>query len=240
MSRNAAAEAPSYPARNRMLGRIHAMAKELGLAEESYRDVIERVAGQRSAALVADEKLYAVVQEFERLGAGRKTQRKTGKARRPLADSPMAMRCRALWLNLWHLDELESGTEEALAAFVKRQTGREDLRFCNAEQLSDVIEALKDMCSRVGLDMKQVGNPLMPKRNLVREQWARLHKAGWAKVAGDFGLAGYAHGTWCTPNARSIDQMEGAHLDKLAEKLGRMVRAQKLGRRRDAAEGVSD
>lgn len=234
MSRSAAAEAPNYPARNRMLGQIHAMAKELGLADESYRDVIERVAGQRSAALVEDGKLYAVVQEFLRLGAGRKI-----KGKRPVAGSPMALRCRALWLNLWHLDELDDGSEQALAAFVQRQTDRQDLRFCNAEQLSDVIEGLKDMCSRVGLDMKQVGNPLVPKRNLVREQWARLHKAGWAKVAGDSGLAGFAHSTWCTPNARSIDQMEGPHLDKLAEKLGRMIRAQKLGRRR-ATEGALD
>ena len=239
MTRHAAAEAPSYPARNRLLGQIHAMAKELGLSDESYRDVIERVAGKRSAALVQDDKLYAVVREFERLGAGRKSPA-TRKGKRPVADSPMAMRCRALWLNLWHLDELENGTEQALAAFVKRQTGREDLRFCNAEQLSDVIEGLKDMCGRAGLDMRQVGNPLVPKRNLVREQWARLHKAGWAKVAGDSGLAGYAHSTWCTPNARSIDQMEGPHLDKLASKLGYIIRAQKLGRRHDAAEGTAD
>ncbi|MFN4017115.1 MAG: regulatory protein GemA [Reyranella sp.] len=239
MSRHANAETPTYPARNRLLGQIHAMAKELRLSDESYRDVIERVAGQRSAALVQDDKLYAVVQEFQRLGAGRKGPT-TRRSKRPVADSAMAMRCRALWLNLWHLDELESGTEESLAAFVKRQTGREDLRFCNAEQIAAVIEGLKDMCSRVGLDMKQVGNPLVPKRNLVREQWARLHKAGWAKVAGDSGLAGFAHGSWCTPNARSIDQMEGPHLDRLADKLGRIVRSHRLGRRHDAAEGASD
>ena len=167
MTRHAAAEAPNYPARNRLLGQIHAMAKELGLSDESYRDVIERVAGKRSAALVQDDKLYAVVQEFQRLGAGRKSQG-TGKGKRPVADSPMAMRCRALWLNLWHLDELGNGTEEALAAFVKRQTGREDLRFCNAEQLSDVIEGLKDMCGRAGLDMKQVGKTPMHHRSARR------------------------------------------------------------------------
>ena len=233
--RPAAKEAPNYPARNRLLARIHAMSKELGLSDDSYRDVLERVTQQRSAALCPDEKLYDVVREFERLGAGRKTNGK-----RPAADSPMAMRCRALWLNLWHLDELENGSEQALAAFVKRQTGREDLRFCNAEQLSDVIEALKDMCSRVGLDMKQVSSPIIPKRNLVREQWARLHKAGWAKVSGDSGLAGYAHRTACTPNDRPVDQMEGRHLDKLADKLGYMIRAQKLGRRRDDVQGAAD
>ena len=34
---------------------------------ESYRDVLERVAGHRSAALCSDEQLYAVIREFERL-----------------------------------------------------------------------------------------------------------------------------------------------------------------------------
>lgn len=232
MTRHATAGAPNYPARNRMIGKIHAMATELGLSDDSYRDVLERVTKQRSAALCPDEKLYDVIQEFERLGAGK--AKPAAKGKRPLAVTPMAMRCRALWLNLWNLDELADGSEQALASFVERQTNREDLRFCNAEQLSDVIEGLKDMCGRAGIDMKQIANPLVPKRNLVREQWARLHKAGWAKVAGDSGLAGFAHMTWCTPNDRSVDQMEGAHLDKLATKLGRQVRSLKLGRRRTA------
>lgn len=221
-------------ARNRLLAKVHAMAKELKLADDSYRDVLERVAGHRSAALCSDEQLYQVVQEFQRLGAGKK------RSGRPMADSPMALRCRALWLTLWNLDELDDGSERALAAFVVRQTGRDDMRFCTAEQLSDVIEALKDMCGRAGVDARRTGSILVPKRNLVREQWARLHKAGWARIAGDSGLAGYAHATWCTPNARSLDQMEAEHLDKLAAKLGQMVRAQKLGRRRDAAVDGAD
>jgi phage gp16-like protein len=217
--------------RKRLLGRIHVMSKELALADDSYRDVLERIGGQRSAALLDDRQLYAVVQEFERLGAGRKQPRSA--KRRPLADTPMARRCRAQWLTLWNLDELDDGSEAALAAFVKRQTGKEDMRFCNAADLSRVIEALKDMCRRAGLREIEGGlGTLVPKRELVRAQWGRLADSGWAKVKGDWGLQAFAHATWCTPNARSVDQMEAEHLDRLAMKLGRPVREQQLGRRR--------
>lgn len=226
-------QATADGARKRLIAKVHILSGELKLSDESYRDVLERVAGHRSAALCSDEQLYAVVREFERLGAGRKRDG------RPAADTPMALRCRALWLTLWNLDELEDGSERALAAFVKRQTGRDDMRFCNAEQLSDVIEALKEMCRRAGVDTRRGAGLLAPKRNLVREQWARLHKGGWARVAGDNGLTGYAHTTWCVPNARSIDQMEAGHLDQLATRLGKLVRDNRLGRRR-SSEGDAD
>ena len=225
---------PRLPAvadpRKPLLAKVHAMAKELALSDDSYRDVLHRITGQRSAALCSNEELYQVVQEFSRLGAGKK------RSGRPVADTPMALRCRALWITLWNLDELDDGSEHALASFVRRQTGREDMRFCTAAQLSLVIEALKDMCSRAGVDMSRGASILVPKRNLVREQWARLHAGGWARRAGDVGLEGFAHSTWCTPNSRTVEQMEAAHLDRLASKLGQLVRSWKLGRRRDQAD----
>lgn len=212
-------------ARNRLLGKVHAMAKELALSEDSYRDTLERVTQHRSAALCSDQQLYDVVREFERLGAGRKA------GRRPSADTPMARRCRALWLTLYSLDEIENGSELALAAFVKRQTGKEDMRFCNADDLSAVIEALKDMCGRAGVAVLAKTAPIDAKRNLVREQWARLYRAKWAKVEGDFGLGSFAHACGATPNARGVVQLESEHLDALASRLGRIVRGERLGRR---------
>ena len=230
MSRARSSSRPAEPSqRNRLIGKVHVLKKDLALADDTYRDIIERVNGHRSAADCTDQQLVALVQELERLGTADKP-RHDG---RPVADAPMAKRARALWLNLWNLDELDDGSERALASFVKRQTGRDDMRFCNAQQLAMVIEALKDMCQRAGLAELQPGrDSLLPLRALVRLQWARLHEAGWSKVAGDFGLASYAHATWCTPNSRSIDQCEAGHLIKLAGKLGYHLRQQQLGRRR--------
>jgi phage gp16-like protein len=217
-------------ARRNLLARIHVLKKELALSDESYRDVLERLHGKRTASVLELPQLQAVVAEFERLGAGRRS------ANRPLADSPMAWRCRALWRSLYQLDEIDTDSEQALAAFVWRQTGRDDMRWCTAPQLSTVIEALKDWAARAGVDLAQDADPLVPKRALARAQWARLHACGWAQVEGDWGLRGFAHRTWCTPNARSVDQLEAEHLDKLSAKLGRIVREQRCGRRRREEE----
>src|SRR5436190_2088110 len=73
------------------------------------------------------------------------------------------------------------------------------------------------------------GGSLAVRHAMVREQWARLRKAGWARVAGAVGLAGYAHKPWCTPNSRPVDDFEARHCDKLAAKLGRYVRELKCG-----------
>ncbi len=217
---------PAYTdgARKRLLARIHILAGELKLDDDVYRDVLERVGGARSAALLDDTKLYIVVRHFEKLQGNQPSSR-------PIADSPMARRARALWTNLWNLDELEDGSERALAAFTHRQTGREDMRFCNAKQLSSVIEALKDMNHRAGVELPEKLDPLEARRRVAREQWRRLHAHGWAKAEGDHGLAGFAHKIWATPNSRSVDQMEADHLDTLIAKLGRMLREKQLGLR---------
>ena len=189
-------KAPALPAsidgaRKNLLAKVHIQQKELALTDDSYRDVLERITGHRTAAVCSDQQLYGVLREFDRLGGGA-TKRQHG---RPIANSPMARRCRALWLSLWNLDELEGGTEKALAAFVKRQTGREDMRFCNAEQFASVIDALKDWCRRCGVVDINTGGKfgiLPPKRALVREQWDRLRRAGWSGDDGDKGLMDYA------------------------------------------------
>jgi hypothetical protein len=220
-------------ARKRLLARIHLQAgpKGLALTDESYRDVLQRITGHRSAALCEDRQLYDVLKEFDRLGG----QKRQG---RPIADSPMARRCRALWLSLFNLDEVENGSEQSLAAFVKRQTGREDMRFCTAEQFASVIDALKDWCRRSGMAAVDTNGKLgilPPKRALVREQWRRLHEAGWAKVEGDGGLMGFAQGSRTVARAMPLEEMAPADLDNLATKLGVLVRRQQLGRRHQAA-----
>ena len=215
--------------RRAALARIHLLAKELALTDDSYRDVLERLHGTRTAATLELPQLLAVIAEFQRLGAGR------APSKRPLADSPMAWRCRALWRSLHQLDEVDTDSEEALAAFVERQCGKLDLRFCTAPDMSTVIEALKDWAARAGVNLARSADPVTPKRALVREQWRRLTESGLVKVKGDSGLAGFAHATWCVPNARSVEQMEAEHLDKLAVVLGRLVRDRQLGRRRKEA-----
>lgn len=213
--------------RNRRLAAIHAMVKEVGLTDDTYRDLLERVTGVRSAAVCNDEQLHQVVLELRRQGGGRKA------GGRPLANSATAKKARAMWISLHALDEIEDGSERALAAFVERQTGKLDLRFATDAEHGKVIDALKAMLRRAGVSMHAGIPALEARRRVVREIWARLHKAGWARIVGDHGISGFAHATWITPNQRSVDQFDAFHLDALILRLGKQLREL----RRDRADG---
>lgn len=202
--------------------------RQLQLDDETYRALLKRVAGVDSSKELDDAAARAVLDDMRSKGF-RDGVTAGSKHRRGGASQPMARKARAMWLALWNLDETETGSEAALTAFAKGITGKDDLRFCTAPELGRVVEGLKAWAKRVGLPLE--GGALSGRRAVVREQWARLHKAGWATIAGDRGLAGYAHMTWCVPNSRAVDDFEAEHLDKIAARLGPHVRTLKLGRR---------
>ncbi|MCX7366784.1 MAG: regulatory protein GemA [Alphaproteobacteria bacterium] len=210
--------------------------RQLQLDDETYRALLKRVAGVESSTQLDDTSARAVLDDMRSRGF-RDGVNGGSKKRRGGASQPMAKKARALWLALWNLDETETGSEAALTAFAKGITGKDDLRFCTSAELGRVVEGLKAWAKRAGLPME--GGVLSGRRAVVREQWARLHKAGWAKVAGDRGLAGYAHMTWCVPNSRAVDDFETDHFDRVAAKLGPHLRQLKLGRRHrmEAAHG---
>ena len=141
---------PSAAGRRAMLSKIHIAQKDLGLTRDSYEDLLQRVAGVRSAAKCSNQQLDKVLAEFRRLGFRPKPKRKRAGRNRPLADQPLARKVRALWLSLWNLGEVEDPSEDALAAFVKRQTGLDDTRFLRVDDANKVIEALKAWCDRIG------------------------------------------------------------------------------------------
>ena len=67
-----------------------------------------------------------------------------GGVSRPLDTSPKASKIRAQWLELHELGFIKNPDETALAQWVKAQTGLDALQFCNDEQLSCMIERLKN------------------------------------------------------------------------------------------------
>lgn len=67
--------------RKRDLAAIHAGAKQLNLDEDTRRDLIERITGQRSASDLDDAGRAAVLKEMRRLGASGASHRSRGKPR---------------------------------------------------------------------------------------------------------------------------------------------------------------
>jgi phage gp16-like protein len=165
--------------RRAMLAKVHLAAKELGLDEDTRRDVLERVTGQRSSADCTDAQLDELLREFRRMG----WQPRPGRAAAPVArtaapkvaSSPIAMKARAMWKSLDNLGAVRNGSEQALEAFAKRQLHVDRLQWADQSQGFRLIEALKAMAEREGWSQEMAGvtrgqEVISLKRRLVQRQ----------------------------------------------------------------------
>jgi len=71
-------------------------------------------------------------------------------ARRSAADSPVALKARALWISLHQLGVVRDGSDRALEAFAKRQLKVDRLQWADQSLAYKLIEALKAMAERAG------------------------------------------------------------------------------------------
>lgn len=196
----AAAKKTIGPERRAMLAKVHLAKKDLALQEDSYRDLLERVTGKRSAARCSQAQLHDVIAEFKRLGWKPKKRQPKRAGRRKLAEGEQAAKIRALWLDLYHLAEIRDPSEEALAAFAARMVGIEALQWLDAGQADKVIKALRGWLERVGHVFPDTearraigrrrrvaalpGAPgLAEKVAILETQWRRLKDSGTMKYA---------------------------------------------------------
>ena len=54
--------------RNQRIAAIHMGKKQLGLDDDTYRDMLEQVTGKRSAKDMSDDDLVKVIQHLDQLG----------------------------------------------------------------------------------------------------------------------------------------------------------------------------
>lgn len=125
--------------RNRELGAIHQGAKQIGMAEDSYRALLQRLTGQTSAAGLTHRQRRDVLLELQRLGAkGGTTESRPrpSRERSPLMEKIMGL-----------LDEL--GFPLAYAdAILKRQCQVDRCEWGTPEQLRGVVAALWHQAKR--------------------------------------------------------------------------------------------
>jgi phage gp16-like protein len=133
--------------RRALMGVVHKAAKAIQLDDDDRRAMQLRITGKESLAEMNLSQIGDVLDELRALGW---VDGKRSKGRRRLASHPEAAKIRALWLSLYHLGEVTDPTEDALAAFVKRQTRLDDLEWVKQENALKVIEALKSWCDRAG------------------------------------------------------------------------------------------
>ena len=142
---------PAY-CRARLITLVHVAKQQLGLDVEQYRGILAaHGGGKTSSAELNNLELDRVMSYMRRLGfvvraKGGKTA--TTKPSRRLALDEQSKKIRALWLLLRDLGALRNPSEAALAAYVRRMTGIDDLHWINQDQASAVIEALKKWAMR--------------------------------------------------------------------------------------------
>ncbi len=123
------------------LARIHILQKEAGLDDDTYRDLLERETGLRSSAKMTGAQHLQVISALERLvPQSAEPSRATGK---------FAKKLQALWIAGHNLGVIDNKSDEAMIAFLKRQTGLDHHRFLqDGRDANKAIDALKLMLRR--------------------------------------------------------------------------------------------
>lgn len=134
------------PYKRKLVQLIHVAKSKLGLDDATYRDLVRSFSGgKESSKDLGISQLEAVLDHLRSRGFEEiKTYR--GKE---LERDPQSTKIRSLWLELAEAGVVKDSSEEALAAFVKRQTGVESLRWLESWQASAVIESLKQWLGRL-------------------------------------------------------------------------------------------
>ncbi|MBP8931266.1 MAG: regulatory protein GemA [Paracoccus sp.] len=195
------------------LAAIQIKRRKLGLEDEDWRDIVERVTGQRSTKGLNPKQTRALLGELDRLSGG-----KAEAARKPLS-GPFTAKIQALWISCWNLGLVASRDDKQLLAFVKRQTGIDHANWVldNADAVR-VIEALKSMMTRRGVRWHFTkADPAavkMPGFQVARAQYALLHQD-------DAGFLGWLH----DETGHLVENMSYADWVPVMNRLGRKVRA---------------
>lgn len=216
------------------LAAIHVAKKQLGLDDDDYRALLERVTGKRSCRDMTPAELSAVLAEFRRRGFAPASSTRSGTRR---AAGPYAGKLQALWIAGWNLGVVKNRDDAAMIAFVERQTGLSHTRFLtDAGDAAKAIEALKAWLAREAkVDWSPITSLVRqipehvndPRYRIVVAQWRKLIAIGAVRpfVAGTEDLTSLeaAYGYKVT-GIGSFANFESDHWIALMNALGRKLR----------------
>ncbi|MBO9419173.1 regulatory protein GemA [Labrenzia sp. R4_2] len=163
--------------------RIHVLKRQAALDEASYRDLMERETGKRSAKDLNASERQTFIRALNRLQPAAKRAAQT--------NGPYAKKLQALWIAGYNLGVIDNRSDRALRVFLKRQTGLDHSRFLRNPQDADkAIEALKDWIRRKtgnpGLFRIEAGLPEVyndPRFQVVLHLWSDLVARGAAPAS---------------------------------------------------------
>jgi phage gp16-like protein len=142
---------------------IHVIKGQLkaSMTEEDYRALLVKLTGKSSSKGMTDTELLKVRAHLsglaEKMGVNKPRtlpthqQHKPGETTRTgygrfgtfKVASPKERKVWAMWHDLGAKGKLDNPSGNALNAWVKRQTGMDQMRFCSDQQMNGLIESLK-------------------------------------------------------------------------------------------------
>jgi len=129
------------PLRTRQLAAIHACAKQLALDDDSYRALLARITGQRSAGHLSARDRARVLEELHRLGAT--AARQMRRAVPPATPTPQVAAAQQALLGKIGAILADSGRDWPYAqGIAKRMFKRERLEWLRADELHKLVAAL--------------------------------------------------------------------------------------------------
>lgn len=134
---------PTVP---KLIQLIHIAKSQLALDEATYRHMLNELTGKDSTKQMNKSELVIVFEHLKSVGFETKPPKSSGKLKQ--ADDPQSKKIRSLWLQLHDAGAVRNPSEQALAKYVERQTGKSALQFISTKDASEVIESLKQWLER--------------------------------------------------------------------------------------------
>jgi len=123
--------------RGKLLAVVHVGKKELGLDDDTYRDMLEHVTGKRSAKDLKIDELNKVIRELENKGFKHESKRSFGtKPEVASFKEPLIGKIEAL------LADKKLHWNYAIG-MAKKMFGKEKLEFCTKSELHRIVAALE-------------------------------------------------------------------------------------------------
>ncbi len=162
--------------------KIHVLKKNANLDDDTYRDLLERETGKRSCKGMASAEQLKVISALQRLLPEQDPNAAQGKR----ATGKFAKKLQALWIAGYNLGVIANKSDEAMIAFLQRQTGLDHHRFLqDGRDANKAIDALKMWLRRStqNYDLFTQDQNQSPILNDYRFQiclhiWAELAKVG--------------------------------------------------------------
>jgi len=167
---------------------IHALKGRAGIDDASYRAMLEQTAGVTSSKALTHGQAGTLIDRLKVLAGQGKGHAKPAATGALNFGGPYAGICRALWISLYQLGEVDHPEDTALLAFVRSQAKVDHISWLrDPRQAASVIEALKSWLARAGVrwPARAEDNASARKLAVIRAQLKRLGEPD-AMPPGDF------------------------------------------------------